>query len=424
MSQINEAGSVIVADKKIMLTKFDGSDPLNIYPQVTSFDIYENLDSYTLSADFYLADGIDLINNYPLGGEEQISISLETPGSTQIIKFDFLIENIEGLRTNAQANLKSYRLHCTTKDYLKNASMTITKRYKDMRYDQALTSLINEDFRGDIKLAYVEQTKGMFDFVINNKRPFQIVDIIKERACSSNNKSSLFVFYQDPDGYHFTTIEQLIKDRKSDAVNKTYNYRTSQRNLDIEETINHWEILSYETMSHGNQVEKTMNGAMRNQIRSFDIFRGTYYELKEYINNTNHKDFERVDDGEDTNSVGFNEFTEMMPAVSRMVVKDTLRPEMQHNNFIHYQRPYMEKLAQSGLRIRVYGNTDVRVGDVINLNFPEISGTDRQKTADISSSNYLITALKHRCDKADSNEFNHTMIFELRRPDQHGKAIG
>lgn len=423
MSQVYEAGSVIVADKRITLTRFDGNDPLNIYPQVTSFDIYENLDSYTLSADFYLADGIDLINNYPLVGEEQITVALETPGS-EIIKFNFLIENIEGLRTNAQANLKSYRLHCSTKDYLKNASMTITKRYRDMKYDQALTSLINEDFAGEIKLKYTESTTGIFDFVVNNKRPFQIVDIIKERACSATNKSSVFVFYQDPDGYHFTTIEQLIKDRKNDAVNKTFHYRTAQRNLDIEENINQWEILSYETLNHGNQVEKTMNGAMRNQIRSFDIFRGTYYEVKEYNNATNHKDFERIDDGEDTNSVSFNEFTEKMPAVSRMVVKDTLRPEMQHNNFIHYQRPYMEKLSQSGLRIRVYGNTQMRVGDVVNLNFPEIAGIDSQKVGQIASSNYLITALKHRCDKDDSNEFNHTMVLELRRPDQHGSAIG
>jgi hypothetical protein len=36
----------------------------------------------------------------------------------------------------------------------------------------------------------------------------------------------------------------------------------------------------------------------------------------------------------------------------------------------------------------------------------------------------MITALKHRCDKNEANEFVHTMVYELRKPDQFGKSLG
>jgi hypothetical protein len=185
------------------------------------------------------------------------------------------------------------------------------------------------------------------------------------------------------------------------------------------------EILSYEVISQGRQINKTISGAMRTQIRQFDILRGTYYETEEYINQSDHGSYAKIDAGIDLNSGDFNSFTQEYPSVSKMTVKDSLRPEMEHNKNIHYQRPFIERMSQQGVRIRIYGNTDMRVGDVVTLEVPEISGVTRKpKPVDIFSNNYIITALKHRCDKNQDNSFTHTMVYELRKPDQYGKPLG
>jgi hypothetical protein len=424
MSNVYDAGKVIIVGKKVALKKFSGSDELNIYSQVSSFDIFEDLDNYTVTADFYITDGIELINNYPLGGEETIEVTIQTP-SRGSITYNFMINAIQNMKTNDSANLRSYVLRCVTKDFLKNSSMSFTKRYTDMKYDIALATLLNVDMSAGTPLATLEQTKGHFDYVVNNKRPFQIIDIIKERAVSQKYLSSVFVFYQDNQGYHFQTIEKLINDRKAGAAGKKYEYRTGNK-ADFKLNVNAWEILSYEVMSQGQQAEKTKKGAMRNQYREFDIFRGTYFNTQEYINISDHGSYTAIDQGIDLNSPDFNAFTQQLPSVTRMAVTDTLRPEMEHNKNLHYQRPFIERMTQQGVRIRVYGNTDIKVGDIVQLNLPEISGLSGRapKKVEIFSNNYMITALKHRCDKNEANEFVHTMVYELRKPDQFGKSLG
>ena len=422
-----DVGSVLIGNKEITLSKFNGSDPFNIYSQVRSFDIYESLDNSTVVADFYLADGIDLINKYPLGGEERISLTLQTPGLSSI-KYDFLIESIQGMKTNDQSNLRSYMLRCVTEDFLKNACTVYTKRYTNMSYDDAVQMVIETDLETKVPLITVESTKGKFDYVVNVKRPFQVIDIIKERAVSDeNNLSSTFVFYQDNEGYHFQTIEKLIKDRKSDVKGKQFFYETGNRSEDYEKGINARNILSYEVMAQGKQIEKVARGAMKNQFREFDIYRGTYFFKTEYVNSSDHKQFEATDNNNDLNSPDFNAFTSKLPALTHMTVKDSLRPEMEHNKNLHYQRPFLERITQYGVRVRVYGDTTLRVGDVVKLNIPEIyghSGPGRPKKSEIFSDNYIVTALKHRCDMQDKNDFQHYIVMECRKPNQFGKELG
>lgn len=421
---MNDAGSVIVGNKRITLKKFNGSDSLNIYPQVRAFNIYESLDNACVVGNFIIADGIDLINNYPLGGEERIEVEIQTPQG-KVISYNFVIESIKNMTVNDQGNLRTYALNCVTEDFLKNTSTVYSKRYYKMDYLSALETVM-QDWGASVSLVTKEKTKGKFDFIVNQKRPLQIIDIIKERAVSEDdNLSSSFVFYQDNEGYHFQTYEKLIKDRLEESSRKVFNFDVTNRFEDIEKVINVRNILHYEVLHQGNQIEKIRRGGIRNQFRQFDISRGTYYDVKEYINDSDHKNFESTGGNYDFNSHDFNVFNSSMPALTKMTVKDGLRPEMEHNLNLHYQRPFMERLSQSSLRIRTYGDTDIRVGDVIRLKFPEISGLTREpKEAEITTGNYIITTLRHMCTVDESNEFDHFLIMECKKTQQPGRALG
>lgn len=423
--QENDAGDVIIPEKKIKLKSFDGGKELNIYNLVRSFDIYESLENYCLTANFYIAEGIELLNEFPLGGEETIEITLQTP-SRDSISYKFHVESVQGVTTNDQSNLKSYKLQCVTKDYVKNASFTYSKRYKDKKYHEAINEVITVDLGGGT-LKTTEQCKGKFDYVVNNVRAFQVVDLIKERAVSSENQSSVFVFYEDNKGYHFTTIEKLIKDRKGGAKGKEFSADVGQRTGDYEKVINVRNILSYETVSMGSSVDKVIRGGMRNEYREFDIWRGTYDNStrQKYVNTSDHGGYEATDDNNDFNSAAFNAFVTEKPAVTKMLVKDGLRPEMEHNKNVHYMRPFVERITQQVVRIRVYGDTSLRVGDVIKLNIPEISGlTQEPKQNKIFSENYIVTNLKHRADQQANGDFEHFVIMDCAKPNQYGKALG
>jgi len=416
---------VEISGGKIMLKTFSGGKELNIMNHVRSFDIFESLDNYTITADFYIAEGIELINEFPLGGEETIELTIQTPGKAAAT-YKFFVESIQGMKTNDTSMLRSYKLSCCTKDFLKNSCTVYSKRYKDLKYHEALSTIINTDLGAEESLQTIEQTKGKFDYVCNNVRPFQIIDLIKERAVSAEgNQSSVFVFYQDNKGYHFQTIEKLIKDRKGGAEGKKFKYESGNRALPYENARQYRNILSYENVTQGSAVRKVTAGAMKNEIREFDFHRGTYYQKEEYINLAHHKAFEATDDKEDFNSADYNSFTSKLPGITRLAIKDATRPEMEHNKNIHWQRAFRERMFQNVVRIRVYGDTSIRVGDIVKLEFPEISGITRApKQNKIFSENYIVTNLKHRADQKRNGIFEHFCIMDVAKPNQFTRPLG
>ena len=425
MSIQKDAGHVDIVGEKIMLSTFSGGKQLNIRNLVQGIDIYESLDNTCLQADFYIAEGIEFTNEFPLGGEENIELTIQTP-SRRALTYKFFVESVQGMQTNDQSNLRKYKLRCVTKDFLRNSFKVITKRYKDMLYHDALSEVIQTDLGAENSLKTIETTKGMFDYVVNGVRPFQIVDLIKERAVSAEgNLSSVFLFYQDYEGYHFQTMEKLITDRKGTAEANEFFYDTGNRNSPFEKVVNYRNILHYEILSQGSSINKVTKGAMRNQVREFDLWRGTYWPKKEYNNLGDHMIFKKTDDPHDFNSADYNGFTMELPGMTRMAIKDGTRPEMEHNKNIHYQRPFTERMQQYTVRIRTYGDTNIRVGDYVKMNFPEISGLTRQpKQNKIFSENYIITQLRHVLNLMEQNVFEHYLIMDIAKPNQFTRPLG
>ena len=417
-----DAGSVIVVDDKIELTKFSGGGPLNIMNLVRSVDIFESLNNYTLSADFHIAEGIELINNFPIAGEEYIELTIQTP-TRKALKYKFFIESISESKSRDASNLKMYTLRGVTKDLLMNAFSVYSRRYRDMNYDAAVADVITNDLKSEKSLVTQESTEGKFDYVVNNVRPFQTIDLICERAVSAENKSSMFFFYEDNQGYHFTTFEKLITDRTPAAPGLVFSYDTATRDTEFHQLINVRNILSYETMKQGSSVQKVRDGAIRTQIREFDIMTGEYYKMEEYNNTSDYGSFKATDGANDMNTSAYNAFVAKKPGVTRMVFKDGLRPAMKHNENIHWKRGFADRLSQQSVRIRVYGDTDIRVGDVIQLDIPEITGAQNPKIQDYYSGNYVIFEMKHRMDKRPTGGFEHFMVFDLRKP-HIKKALG
>ena len=103
-----DASHVDIVGDEIILKTFSGGNKLNIKNLVKSFDIYESLDNYTIAADFYIAEGIELMNEFPLGGEETIELTIQTP-SRKALTYKFFVESIQGLTTNDMSNLRQYK---------------------------------------------------------------------------------------------------------------------------------------------------------------------------------------------------------------------------------------------------------------------------------------------------------------------------
>lgn len=417
-----DVGDVEIVGDEIVLYNFARALRVNIIKHVTAINIYESLENNTLQADFQLAEGIELVNNLPIMGEEWIDIAIRTP-ERRICRYKFFVESVVAGQPDQVSTLKQYVLRCVTEDFLNNSCTMFSRRYKDLNYDEAVRQVVSSDL-GSSKPIEVESTKGKFDYVVNRVRPFQVIDLLTERAVSASNKSSHFFFYEDNMAYRFVTLEYLIEQRKSKVKDFTFFHDTTNNSSPFEKVLNIRNILSYKQVEHGSAVDKVKRGALRNQFREFDVYRGAYWNVQEYINAKDAAIFKATDKKNDMNSSTYNNAMAKMPGVSTMLVKDGTRPEMEHNKNLPYKRAYLDRYLQQNYRIRVYGDTQLFVGDVIGIEMPEVTATTvKPKLQEYQSGNYVVRTIRHTITRNDRNKFSHYMILDLCRPNMK-KAIG
>ena len=155
----NDVADVNIVGDKIMLYNFNRSKSQNILNLVNHIDVYESLLNNTLSADIGISEGIELLNNFPMNGEEFIEFSIETP-SRKTITYSFFVESIESITTSDNSMIKNYVLRCVTQDFLTNSFQLYSKRYRDLGYDESITQVIRQDLKSGKDLK-VEKTNAI-----------------------------------------------------------------------------------------------------------------------------------------------------------------------------------------------------------------------------------------------------------------------
>lgn len=394
---------------EIMLYNYDRSKELNIHPYVSGFDIEESIDNSNYTAVFYISEGIDLIENFPLRGEEWIEITFNTP-TFPSKTYKFFVQSVIAQKPNEMSINNFYVLSCTSEGDLANSKTLYTKRYgfpTQKKYHEIIDEILMTDWPAGASLAECEQTEGFFDYICNQVRPLQAIDLIRERAVSKENKSSIFKFFQDHDGYHFVTPE-FLTDR---PIHGPYVLDTSNR-LSVVDTINYNNILSFTVFNQGRTIESIKSGSMRNLIKEFDIFTGSYANKYEYVPD-DYKSYKKFGEETDFHSDIFNSDVSTSPGTIRYVVKDGTRYDNKHNENIHWKRPYQNRLDAYTVAIRIYGDTRMNIGDQAELDLPQIAYNDADVPRELFSGKFLIRSMKQVFYIREDGSFNHFSDIEL-----------
>jgi hypothetical protein len=86
---------------------------------------------------------------------------------------------------------------------------------------------------------------------------------------------------------------------------------------------------------------------------------------------------------------------------------------------MHFKTAFRQKIFAYGMNIRVYGDTNLMVGDLIKLNVPEITSLDVEpEDQEVYSGIFLVRAIRHMLEKQreGTGKFEHFMVLDCRRP--------
>lgn len=385
-----------------------GGRVLNLSGQMVKVDIYENILAPSVIGVFTLSDAVGIFNSFVFE-EQELCVSWTTndTGKEAHYRFKILGGNPQA-QTTSQGQNAIYTLTGVSPEAYESAKMkdfqekfpAVTKKIEPY----AIVTLCLEQALKTEKPKYYEKTKGLHQFNFTKVTPFEAIEKARQDAVSASHDSSSYVFFENKHGYHFITIEELIKRGKKRIGDKVF-FNAPIGGADSTGTL--WRnILAYKIVQLGNQAALAATGGGKVLLNFVNLRNKSEIITKEAT--LKDYDFEKLNKGSETMSpVAATKNTEQ-PAVPRQYYFD---PEDEQNDLIDKKAAlacYMSGFLSVINHITIYGDTEITAGDVITIHINEPSGLKGDGPVEEStaiSGNFLVAKVRHCLTFGDTPQY-------------------
>lgn len=389
------AGQIVVDGVDILTTNGVG---FNIINQVQAIEVFEDIFSPFITGTVTILESLDLINLFPLVGEETIRLKFYTPTIEDRHRRDqsfYIYKMTETQGSGDRSTL--YVLHFISIEAIVDLNVKLSRTYRGRVSDIAKT-LLNEALGTD-KQINIEATPSITAFIANYWSPMKCINYIATGAINDNDSAS-YVFFENSQGLNFISLDTLYAQPTMHYFEQNnYSRDINAFGSTIKDWVKDYAKIQEFTMPDGfDYIDRSIDGMYGSQMITVDPITKKY-SSRSYDGNTNFKRLNHLN----TNSLISD------AAISRSQQKMIYVPK-HYGNFNGYidvtdaaviqQRHSLIKMADAfKISISVLGRTDYTVGQKVYVKIPSkepksIENVDRIDL--VSSGNYLIGAIAHR----------------------------
>jgi hypothetical protein len=361
-------------------------------------------------------DGKSQKQKYGLRGGERISLKIEQEATKDLIFLDettspYYIYKISGSTTQSTKEVVTIDLAPT--EVFKNETIRVSGKYKNQSIDKSVTEILNTVLKTS-KKKFIEKTQNSYAFYGNTKKPFTVLTWLAPKSIPAIAKSSPvkgtagFLFYENKRGYHFRSLDNLLKglDPNSTEAKAAQRYSYSEVVNSAANISQNKKILTIPVFEKNVNVFENMRIGMYSSANVFFDLNTKTSETYEYKLSESYESMKHTSSKNEKPEIPLN----LQDNPSRLMVKliDSIvadpkvnsDPLKKEDNRIKYQSQSIARynLAFSQvLNITVPLNLTLSVGDVVNLDFGNITKDNSNKGLrdDIKSGLYLIKELCH-----------------------------
>lgn len=378
--------------KLIIESKNEGDVELDgVY---TEFSVFENImNDYTV-VEISITENLNLIETLPIKGGEKLKIEFKTGEEFDTYECEFYIYKVSNLDIGNQKE-KKYTIHAIHNIFFENNKNRISRRFSD-KPDSIVQNICSNIL--NVPLISTDGTKFKQDFVVPNWAPLQTINYLSRVAIQSDEKSSLYFFFQARNKFYFRSLGSLLLQEKTLKLKQ-------EIDVDDDKSQKFTKIKNLEILQDSDTFKNNIEGVFGNKIQQYDLINKTYQETtgtySEFVTETNELNkkskplYSQQNIYESPNqfvSFGTNNY-------------NNKSMNKWYNLFVHEQG-----LIKNGqvLRLKIPGNTNLKIGDVIELDIPSTKPEKEPEKDPFLSGRYLITKLRHQVAKE-----NYETIIEI-----------
>ena len=363
-----------------------------------SINYYESITSPSISMTISFVDIDQVISRKGITGGEMIDLEIVIQDFEEKFKITskkqkMILNSVRDVVTSS--NKQTATLEFISEESLVNETCRVNKKFTGnvtQIVNQLLTNETNSDKKGiqTEKKFETDQAVNKYSFLGNLKRPFETIQWLCPKAQASSENFG-FLFFENRDGFHFKSIENLLK-QEPEFLYKKPDRPTETDLRIIENNLN---------QSNDMGINARM-GMYSNRTIYIDLENETSEEIDFNISELNpEKPLKVIETLKDKP-------TRLMFRIldSGALQKGSKKEEVEKRNelAVYQNKSYIRNnlLFSQSLNISVPINPDLRAGQMIEVQFPLAELTSRgtknkygsEKDNDISGK-YLISELRH-----------------------------
>jgi hypothetical protein len=350
-----------------------------------------------------------ILSKLKLRGGERVRFIVEQDATKAKFKLDendntYYISNISNSTT--ESTKEFFTVDLIPGEVFTNETARVFRRY-DANLDTTVEKILKDELGTKrYKSTNIEKTTNKYSFMGNARKPFTVLTWIcpkgipqVERGKSGTTQGTAgFLFFENQEGYNFKSVDSLFD--KNRPSKETYFYKETVTSPS-DPRVN-FKITAPPVFSKNVNVLDNLRIGMYSSVNYFfdtntRKFYANVYKLSESYNQMNHSGDD--DPPEIPNG--------LQDSPSRLMVKMLDNGQMDKSGKLEAPDKRMEYQAQSvtrynllfsqTLNITVPLNLTLTVGDVISVEFGQITKEDENKgLKDKSKSGkYIISKLKH-----------------------------
>jgi len=402
---------------------------VDLFFNVIEISYNEDLFNNTASGYVMIKDSMDLLSSLSMSGNEFIHLHFGKADDTNfIIKKSFRIFTINKREPLNDGNTETYSIYFCSEELFLSEQYKISKSYKNSDITTNIKDILKTYLKvPDNKIAQIDKTYGVYDFIVPFLKPFDAINWLATYARPGENNFGSWtmigadmLFYENKFGYNFRSLQTLC------AQSSMKEYFYSPKNLHLTDMpYNLSNALSYEIMDSFDTLAGVNQGIFANRLLSIDPllrrYKVTDFSYANYNNKiqklnpwpiTNNYKNRNGDTLYQTPESAFKMVFSNSNQNDYAVIKNSpgsVARDIFAETYIPNRTAQIPLANYQRMKISVWGDPSLTVGTVITFNLLSKDPVIQSKGLDdFYSGNYLVTAVRHILD-----QFKYRTVLEI-----------
>jgi hypothetical protein len=414
----------VSVDRLNLITGIGAQPGLSL--QLVKMDIFEDIFNQTLSATVVIEDALNLVEMLSLCGQEWLFVRISKPGFKNQDGNDasfavvFRVYKIEKLVTTSSF-VQQYIMHLAKEESVVSQQILLSGSYTNQKpenivrdifargFSYADDNFMNSSFEGGWP---VETGASGLTLTIPNMKPLDAIATVASLSTNPETKINDYLFFESTGGYRFASLSDMFN--QPAYMDISYRVKAIVDPKDealgaIDPYLNSYSPMALESEVYFDYLRGIMRGQYGVQHDTFDLATQTYkansltldkFESDYKKDNTLNKfslmpetDWKELITKDSNKTVPYYRVFSVLPGIVNNV-NDTLHES------VATRVMQIASITSQKVKLTMPGSPELRVGRVVNLNYPSIAtrnaDDEREKMLHkYLSGRYLITAVRH-----------------------------